>query len=68
MLELSFLNNTTLLILLVAWSLPWKGVALWKAARDKSKWWFFIIFITNTMAVLDIIYIFGVSPNKSNKT
>lgn len=64
MLEL-FFQNKVLLTLLVLWVLPWKGVALWKAARLKDKLWFVLILILNTLAVLDILYIYLISKRKS---
>ncbi len=48
-------------IALVAWILPWKGFALWKASQKKHMWWFLIILVVNTMALLDILYIFYLS-------
>lgn len=42
----------------IIWVLPWKGVALWKAARLSQKWWFIVLLVLNTLAVLDILYIF----------
>ncbi len=45
-------------LLIILWSLPWKGVALWKAARRGSKWWFVALLLINTLAILDILYIF----------
>lgn len=44
--------------LAIAWTIPWKGVALWKAARNSDKIWFVILLIFNTLAILEIIYIF----------
>ncbi|HHE67448.1 MAG TPA: hypothetical protein ENL33_00060 [Candidatus Parcubacteria bacterium] len=52
------LSNPLLMILLLCWILPWKGVALWKAARNAHKKWFIALLILNTMAFLEIIYIF----------
>lgn len=52
------LQNSWVFILLALWSLPWKGWALWKAARLGSKLWFIALLIINTLAVLDILYIF----------
>ena len=52
------------LILLVLWTLPWKGVALWRAARLQDQKWFLLILIVNTLAILDIIYIFAISKKK----
>jgi Family of unknown function (DUF5652) len=50
-----------LFIALVAWSLAWKGASLWRAAKDDAKPWFVTLLISNTLGILDAIYIFGVS-------
>mgnify|MGYP001618217791 CR=1 FL=1 len=57
-------QNEWLIYLLVAWILPWKGVALWKAARLSQKKWFIALLILNTLAVLEILYIFIFSKKK----
>ncbi len=55
-----------LIILLVAlWTLPWKGVALWKSAKDGSKYWFVALLIVNTVGILEILYIFIFSKKKN---
>lgn len=46
------------LILAVIWTIPWKGVALWKAARRGQKVWFVLMLVLNTLAILEILYIF----------
>jgi len=46
-------------ILALIWTVPWKGVALWRAARNGQKWWFMALLVINTLAILEIIYIFG---------
>lgn len=48
-------------VLVVLWTLPWKGVALWKAARLAHKKWFILLLIVNTLGILEIIYIFYVA-------
>lgn len=48
----------------IVWSVPWKGVALWKAARNSHKIWFIAILILNTLAILEILYIFIFSRKK----
>ena len=54
-----------LFILLAAlWMIPWKGIALWKAAKNSHKIWFVAILLLNTLAILEIIYIFGFSKRK----
>ena len=60
-----FIQNPTLLIILVVWTLPWKGVAMWKAARLKDKWWFIALLIVNTLGILEILYIFVFSKRAS---
>lgn len=55
-----------LLILAAIWTIPWKGVALWKSARNGHKGWFIALFIINTLAILDIIYIFFFSASEKD--
>ena len=65
---MDYLQNNWFLILLIIWTMPWKGVALWKAAKNKHKKWFIVLFVLNTAALLDIAYIFYFSePKKSPK-
>ncbi len=61
-----FESNLTPFILLIAyiWVIPWKGAALWKAAKNGQKGWFIALLLLNTLAVLDIIYIFIFSNTK----
>jgi len=60
-----FLNaNIWLVLLLVVWTLPWKAVALWKAAKNNQKIWFVVLLVVNTLAILEIIYIFGFGKKK----
>ncbi len=49
------------------WTLLWKGVALWKAARLGEKWWFIALLIVNTLGLLEILYIFVFSKKKELK-
>lgn len=58
---LANMDNVTLLVIMALWVLPWKGVALWKAARLSHKGWFIVLFIVNSMAILDIIYIYFIA-------
>jgi hypothetical protein len=45
-------------IFLIVWSLIWKGMALWKAARQGDKNWFIALLVINTAGILDILYIY----------
>jgi len=47
-----------LLLLITAWTLAWKGIALWKSARLKQPVWFIIMLVINTLGILEIVYIF----------
>jgi len=47
---------------------PWKGIALWKAARNKSLAWFVVLFIVNTAGILEILYIFVFSKRGKDKS
>ena len=53
----SFLSSNWLYLILI-WVLAWKGVALWKAARNGHKKWFIVLLVVNTLALLEIVYIF----------
>ena len=59
--------KTFWIVAVLVWNLPWKGVALWKAARRKEVGWFILIFLVQTMAILEIFYLFWiVRENKNN--
>ena len=53
-------------LLLAAWSLAWKGIALWKAAQNGSKPWFVVLLLINDVGILEIIYIFYFANKKDN--
>lgn len=59
-----FSNTNLLLLLAMIWVIPWKGYALWLAARKGEKWWFIVLLIVNTLAILEIIYIFLIVKKK----
>lgn len=58
-------QTTSIVVLLVMlWTIPWKGVALWKSARNGHKWWFIALLVVNTLAILEILYIYVFSKKK----
>lgn len=59
-------NNSNFLLLVVLWTLPWKGLALWKAARRGEQKWFIALLVLNTLAILEILYIFVFSKKKAS--
>ncbi len=50
---------------LLIWSAIWKGIALWKAARNGNLVWFIVLLVVNTAGILEIIYIYAVSRKKA---
>lgn len=43
--------------LLLVWSLFWKGLALWRAARLEERVWFLVLFLVNSLGILEIVYL-----------
>ncbi len=62
--EQLLIQTPWILWLILLWTIPWKGVALWKAARLNDKWWFIALLVINTLALLEILYIFIFSKRK----
>lgn len=60
-----FIQYQWIILGVILWTLPWKGVALWKAARNNHKQWFVTLLVFNTMAILEIIYIFVFSRGET---
>jgi methionyl-tRNA synthetase len=60
-------QNPWIIFLIILWVLPWKGVALWRAAKNHHKLWFVALLILNTLAILEIIYIFYFAKKKEKE-
>lgn len=52
-----FYGNEVWIGLLTLWVLPWKGVALWKAAQRKEQGWFIVLLVVNTIGLLEMFYV-----------
>jgi methionyl-tRNA synthetase len=61
-------QNLWIIYLVVLWTLPWKGIALWKSAQKRDLVWFVILLIFNTLAILEILYIFIFSKKLKEKS
>jgi len=59
------IQNQWIIWLAVLWTIPWKGVTLWKAAKNNHKWWFVALLVINTLGILEILYIFVFSKRKT---
>lgn len=52
------------IVILGLWSAVWKAIALYKAGGKKDLAWFIVLFIVNTLGILEIFYIFVFSKKK----
>ena len=50
-----------LIPLVVAWDAVWKGIAMWRAARNGNMVWYVALLVVNSAGILPIIYILGFS-------
>jgi len=55
------------IFVLSLWTIIWKGLALWKAARKGSRNWFIALLVINTLGILGILYIFFFSKRGEKK-
>jgi len=65
------LNNPQFQLVFIVvsiWSLIWKGIALWKSAKNNQRNWFLAILIINSFGILEIIYIFYLAKKKTEKS
>jgi len=58
---------TVAIIVLVVWQTIWKGIAMWKAARNNHKVWFIVFLVVNLLAIPEILYIIFWSKPKQAK-
>jgi len=66
MMDFIYANTELVIFVILIWTLPWKAVALWRAARRSQIAWFVVILFTNTLAILDILYIYVWSKKPKN--
>lgn len=62
--EQFLIENSWVIWLILLWTLPWMGIALWKAAKNDHKKWFIALLVINSFAILEILYIFIFSKKK----
>ena len=60
-------QNQAFIVLLTLWSIPWKGMALWKSSKLNKKPWFIVLLITNTLGILEILYLYVFSKEKKTE-
>lgn len=60
----AFLQNWYWVYPLLIWTLIWKGLGLWRAAKNGQKYWFVAILVVNSVGILEILYLKFFSPQK----
>lgn len=55
-------QNPVLFVLILAWTLYWKGMALWRSARANHQTWFIVLLVVNTLGILEILYLYVFGP------
>lgn len=50
---------------LFAWTIIWKGLALWRAAHRNSKYWFTAFLFVNTAGIMEILYLYVFSVERT---
>lgn len=60
-------QNVVLLAFILVWDLVWKGIALWKAARNGKTVWFVAMLIINSAGILPILYLLLVDDKRKQK-
>ncbi|MEI7891376.1 MAG: DUF5652 family protein [bacterium] len=56
--EKFILEHLLIVTIVVLLTIPFKAAALWRAARRGHIGWFLTLIIINSLAILDILYIF----------
>jgi len=52
-----------LCVIALTWLMVWKGMALWASAKGKQMVWFIVLFVVNTLGILEIVYLCFFQPN-----
>lgn len=60
----NLIQNPLIFWPIIFWSLFWKGIALWRAARKNQKHWFVALLVINSLGILEIIYLFVFGKKK----
>jgi methionyl-tRNA synthetase len=59
-------DNIWVFLFIIAWSLLWKGLALWRSAQKNENIWFVAILLVNTLGLLELFYLY-ILPMFRNK-
>jgi methionyl-tRNA synthetase len=51
-------------LVFLAWTIVWKGLALWHSAQRDDRLWFIALLVINTGGILEIVYLFAFAKKK----
>ncbi|MDB5265373.1 MAG: hypothetical protein JWM39_86 [Parcubacteria group bacterium] len=55
---------TGILAAVAIWTIIWKGLGMWRAARNHQMVWFLVFLIVNDIGILEIIYLLWFRSDK----
>jgi len=61
------LDNQMWFLAAFFWTVLWKGMALWKAAKKDQKPWFIAFLFINTLGILEILYVYVIADKAWRK-
>ena len=50
------------ILIIILWTIIWKGLGLWYAAKNKQKGWFVVLLVFNTLGILPLVYLLWNRP------
>ena len=53
----SFENMEFWSVIVLCWTILWKGLGLWKSASNKHRGWFILFLLINVWGIPEIIYL-----------
>jgi len=56
------------LTIAIIWTMVWTGIALWKSGRNNQIAWFIVLFLINTLGILEIVYLAFFQKKSAEKT
>ena len=59
--------GSVLLVAVLIWSVVWKGLALWRAAKRGDKVWYIVILVVNLLGLVEIIYLLATNKKEEKE-
>ena len=49
--------QVAMIVIISIWSLVWKGIALWKSAKNNQRNWYIAMLLIHFFGILEIVYL-----------